>query len=87
MGHGRQELGHKARSWDSEKSLDLLRRIDANGDGQVCVQEFTTYFDQTLPSDSEAFDARIEVGAMPSLPIHDDVEFDDSIVLFDYCLK
>ena len=56
LGTARQSMGQKARVWTEEKNLNLVRRMDKNGDGQIEKEEFIGHFEKALPRGQVEFE-------------------------------
>eukprot|EP00656_Telonema_subtile_P041217 TRINITY_DN4634_c0_g1_i2.p1 TRINITY_DN4634_c0_g1~~TRINITY_DN4634_c0_g1_i2.p1 ORF type:complete len:476 (+),score=126.26 TRINITY_DN4634_c0_g1_i2:391-1818(+) len=60
LGKARRALGQKQSDWTEEKNAKLVRKMDANGDGEIDVSEFVHHFGASLPKDSQEFAAVID---------------------------
>ena len=52
--------GHRSGKWTEEKNAKLVKKMDSNGDGVVCKEEFAAYFEVALPQDAAEFDELLE---------------------------
>lgn len=55
LGTTRRTLGHKESVWRESRNLKLLRKIDANHDGQIDKEEFVAHFNEALPAGEADF--------------------------------
>ena len=60
LGKARRSLGQKQGEWTEEKNARLVKRMDANGDGEIQMSEFVHHFEDALPRAREEFDLVLE---------------------------
>jgi len=60
LGEARRTLGHKRGAWTKAQNDKLMRKIDKDGDGEIELEEFTSYFHEALVKDRIEFDTVVE---------------------------
>ena len=59
LGQMRRRLGQKGGEWSEAKNNRLIRRMDANGDGEISQDEFSTHFERALPREAREFETTV----------------------------
>ena len=60
LGQVRRKLGHKSGEWTVEKNNSLMINMGADKAGNVTMERFVSYFDDSLPVDAKEFDINIK---------------------------
>ena len=59
LGQARRELAHRSGTWTKDMNAKLVSTMDRNGDGKISLDEFTRYFNSSLPPARDDFDAHV----------------------------
>ena len=56
LGQTRRKLGQRGGAWTDAMNENLMNRIGTDSRGSIPEHNFAKYFNETLPSDREAFE-------------------------------